>query len=54
MQQLPLDVRLADYALFDTFFVGENPAAIHALQDTLHATERRVVWLWGHRETGNA
>ena len=31
MRQLPLDVQLADYAVFESFYLGSNAAAVHAL-----------------------
>jgi len=52
MEQLSLEVRLADHALFDTFFDGSNAAAAHALQDMLRSRVSAVLWLWGPAETG--
>lgn len=52
MQQLPLEVRLADYALFDTFYDGPNGGIVHALQDLTSSSAFSVVWIWGAPETG--
>ena len=50
MQQLPLDVRLADYALFETFFTGPNDACVHALRDVARVATRSFTWIWGPPE----
>jgi DnaA family protein len=52
MEQLSLEVRLADHALFDTFFDGANAAAAYALRDLLRSRVSAVLWLWGPVETG--
>jgi DnaA family protein len=54
MQQLALDLQLADYALFDTFYAGPNAAVINALQ--LAATEpgAQVHWIWGSPGAGRS
>jgi len=54
MRQLPLDVQLADYALFDTFYEGQNGAALHALQQCLSDSGNKVTWLWGAPESGKS
>ena len=54
MQQLPLDVRLADYALFETFFAGPNDACIHALQDVARVAANSFTWIWGPPESGRS
>jgi len=54
MRQLPLDVRLADYARFDTFYEGRNAEAVHELQAVLDRPPQRVVWLWGSQESGKS
>ena len=53
MRQLPLDVQLADYAVFDSFFAGENAAAVFALERLLRGGQA-VVWLWGNQESGKS
>ena len=52
MEQLPLEIRLADYALFDTFYEGPNGEVVHALRDLVASRVFSVVWLWGAPETG--
>jgi DnaA family protein len=52
MEQLPLEVRLADYALFDTYYAGPNAEPVHALEDLVRDADDGVVWLWGPAETG--
>ena len=47
MQQLPLEVGLADYARFESFFAGPNAAALHALTEAATTKTRAVVWLSG-------
>jgi DnaA family protein len=54
MQQLPLDVRLADYALFETFFDGPNDACAHALRDVAGFATFAFVWIWGPPESGRS
>lgn len=52
MQQLSLEVRLADFAVMETFFPGRNAAAVHALAQTARVQTRAVIWLWGAAGTG--
>ena len=52
MEQLPLDVRLADYALFETFCNGPNNAVVHALADLARTDTFSVLWLWGPPQSG--
>jgi DnaA family protein len=52
MEQLSLEVRLADYALFETYFAGPNAAAVHGLCDLMRSADTAVLWLWGAPETG--
>lgn len=54
MQQLPLEVRLADYALFDTFYAGPNAEAVHALRDVARSTAYAFAWLWGPSDVGKS
>ncbi|MFQ5635314.1 MAG: DnaA regulatory inactivator Hda [Gammaproteobacteria bacterium] len=51
---MPLDVRLADYALFETFFPGPNEACVHALRHVSRAATHAVVWIWGPPESGRS
>lgn len=52
MRQLPLDVQLADYAVFESFYPGSNAAAVHALGLAAAGKGSPVLWLWGPRESG--
>ena len=52
MEQLPLEVRLADYALFDTYHNGPNGEPVHALRNLLESRVFVVLWLWGPTDAG--
>ena len=52
MQQIPLEVRLADYALFDTFYTGPNGAAVLALQDVARDSSHALLWICGPQDAG--
>lgn len=52
MEQLPLEVRLSDYARFNSFFVGPNAAAVHALSGAASIRSRAMLWLWGPAGVG--
>jgi len=52
MEQLPLEVRLADYARFETFCIGPNAALVHALADLARTDGVAVLWLWGQPQSG--
>jgi len=52
MQQLPLEIRLADFALFETFVAGPNETCAHALRTLAGASDRGLVWLWGAAGSG--
>jgi DnaA family protein len=54
MRQLPLDVQLADYAVFESFYLGSNAAAVHALGLAAGGEGSPVVWLWGPRGSGKS
>ncbi len=54
MQQLPLEIRLADFALFATYFAGPNQAAVQALQQAAQAEGPQVHWLWGRSGSGRS
>ena len=49
MQQLPLGVRLADTARFESYLAGPNR---HVLELMGGAMPPRMLWLWGRRGTG--
>ena len=52
MQQLPLEVGLADYARFESYFAGPNAAVLHALTETATVKSRAVIWLSGAEGVG--
>lgn len=54
MQQLPLEVRLADYALFDTFLAGSNETCVHTLRDAARTSAAACVWIWGAIGSGRS
>ena len=52
MRQLPLDVRLADHAVFDSFYAGSNEVAVASLRAIAAGAGLRVLWIYGPRDTG--
>ena len=54
MQQLPLEVRLDDHAVFDTFFAGPNDACVHALRELARTSVQSSAWLWGAPGSGRS
>jgi DnaA-homolog protein len=52
MRQLPLAVRLRDFAVFDTFEPGPNGALIAVLADP--AATGPALWLWGPAGSGKS
>jgi DnaA family protein len=52
MEQIPLDVQLADHAVFDTWLAGDNGALVHALHQVATMQTFTVCWLWGAAESG--
>jgi DnaA family protein len=54
MEQIPLDVQLADHAVFDTWLAGDNGALVHALQQLVEERAFSVCWLWGGQESGKS
>ncbi len=54
MQQLALEVRLADYALFETFLAGPNEPCVHALRDAARSAGTTFVWVWGAAGSGRS
>ena len=53
MRQIPLDIQLADYAVFDSFYEGANAAPVFALRKLL-AGNRGLIWLWGGVDSGKS
>jgi DnaA family protein len=54
VHQLALDIRLAEYAVFDSFFVGPNGGAVHHLREATSGTTQGVTWLWGLSGSGRS
>lgn len=54
MQQLPLEIRLADFALFETYFGGPNQAVVQVLQHVAQSSAAQVHWLWGRSGSGRS
>jgi DnaA-homolog protein len=46
MQQLPLEVRLADHAVFDGFHAAGNELLVHQLRAAATAGGHPPLWLW--------
>lgn len=46
MQQLPLDVRLADHAVFDSFHAAGNELLVHQLRAGATTPGQPPLWLW--------
>jgi len=54
MQQLPLDIKLADFALFETYYNGPNEAPVAALRHLASQSGQQVHWLWGRPGSGRS
>jgi DnaA family protein len=54
MQQLALDLKLADFAVFETFYPGSNAAALAAVRQAVTASGSQVVWFWGRQGCGRS
>jgi DnaA family protein len=54
MQQLALDVRLADHAVFDSFHAGPNALPIATLEALAGGVGPPLVWICGPAETGKS
>ena len=54
MQQLPLEIRLADHAVFSNFLPAGNELVIHELKAVASHGEQPMVWLWGPPESGRS
>lgn len=52
MTQLVLPIRLADHAVFDTFYPAGNEAAVAHLRSVAAAGEGHGAWLWGPPASG--
>jgi DnaA family protein len=54
MRQLALDLKLADYARFESYFPGPNQIATQALEQLAANSRAGVMWLWGVPGTGRS
>lgn len=54
MQQLALDLKLADFALFDTFYAGPNAAVLASAKQAATCQGQQVVWIWGGQGSGRS
>lgn len=54
MQQLALDVRLADHAVFESFHPGRNGLAMASLEAAAEGRGPSPLWVWGPRESGRS
>jgi DnaA family protein len=54
MQQLTLDLKLADFAVFDTFHPGANAAVLHAVSTAATQPGQQVAWVWGAQGSGRS
>jgi DnaA-homolog protein len=52
MQQLPLEIRLADHAVFTNFMPAGNELVIHQLRQAAVLAELPMLWIWGPPESG--
>lgn len=54
MQQLALDLKLADFALFEIFYSGANGPAVHAIKQAAITGGQQVHWIWGRQGSGRS
>lgn len=54
MQQLPLDLKLADFAIFATFHAGPNAQVLEAVRSISTGRDPQLVWLWGSAGSGRS
>ncbi len=54
MRQLALDLRLADYARFDSYYPGPNQILLEALKQAATMPGAQVIWLWGAPGSGRS
>jgi DnaA family protein len=54
MRQLALDLKLADFALFDTFYPGVNSAVLDAVRRSATEPGQQVMWVWGVDGSGRS
>ena len=54
MEQLPLEVRLADHAVFSNFLPAGNELVIHELKGASAGVHQAMLWVWGPPESGRS
>ncbi len=54
MSQLALPLRLADYAVFDTFLAAGNEPVVDYLESLVEARSGQGAWIWGAPATGKS
>ena len=54
MQQLPLEVRLADHAVFDSFHAAGNELLLHQLRSAAILPGQPPLWLWAPSGQGKS
>lgn len=54
MQQLPLEIRLADHAVFRNFLPVGNELVIHELKAAAARDALPMLWVWGLPESGRS
>lgn len=54
MRQLALQLQLADYARFDSFYGGPNAAVLEAVRDASRSAGQQVHWIWGAAGSGRS
>jgi DnaA family protein len=54
MQQLALDLTLADFALFATFHAGPNEQVLNAVMQAAAEPAQQVAWIWGAAGSGRS
>lgn len=54
MQQIPLEIRLADHAVFASFHPAGNEVLVHELRQSVSTRGRPMLWLWGPAQSGKS
>lgn len=52
MEQLPLEIHLADHAVFDNFHAAGNELVVNQLREAATLSGGPMLWLWGAEGTG--
>jgi DnaA-homolog protein len=54
MRQLPLEIRLADHAVFENFHAAGNELTVHQVRDAATNPGGPMLWLWGAPGVGRS